>query len=229
MEFDAVNLLIDRYPALSACEEAVTYAVQHLRESFETGHKLLICGNGGSAADALHIVGELMKSFKLPRPIPSIDKQRIAASAGPDGERIANLLQGALPAIALPSETGLMTAYANDVEPEMVFAQQVYGYGCPGDVLLAISTSGNSRNTVLAAKVAGALGLTVIALTGAGGGELGRIADVAIKVPANQVHEIQEYHLPVYHAICLALEEEFFGADASRATSRELPVAASRP
>jgi D-sedoheptulose 7-phosphate isomerase len=217
MRFDAVQTLIGRYPALEPCAGDVAHAVERLGRSFKTGHKLLICGNGGSAADAVHIVGELMKSFKLRRPIPSVDRERLLASAGPDGERIADLLQGALPAVALTSELALMTAYANDVAPDLVFAQQVYGYGRPGDTLLAISTSGNSLNVVLAARVARAFDVTVVALTGAGGGELAEVADVAIKVPADKVHEIQEYHLPVYHAICLAVEEEFFGVHAAAA------------
>jgi D-sedoheptulose 7-phosphate isomerase len=186
-------------------------AAEAMVQSWHDGGKLLVCGNGGSAADGLHIVGEVMKAFALPRPLPIEDRDRIAATAPAEAEYIANHLQGALPAIALPAETGLNTAFANDVSADLIFAQQVYGYGRPGDVLLAISTSGNSRNVVLAAYVAKAFGVTVIALTGEGGGQLMGIADVSIRVPEQEVYKIQELHLPVYHAVCLVAENEFFG------------------
>ena len=173
-----------------------------------------MCGNGGSASDALHIVGELMKSFVLPRRLDEAACQAIKAVSGEDGDLLCQNLQGALPAIALVNETSLTTAYSNDVAPDMIFAQQVFGYGNAGDVLLGISTSGNSRNVVLAAKVARAKGVGVISLTGETGGALRALSDVTVAVPERETYRVQELHLPVYHALCLILEEEFFGTSA---------------
>jgi D-sedoheptulose 7-phosphate isomerase len=181
-----------------------------------SGHKLLICGNGGSAADSLHIVAELMKGFAYPRPIPAAEAAAITAVAGADASYLNSQLQGTLPAIALVSEVALTTAFSNDVAADLIFAQQVYGYGAPGDTLLAISTSGNSRNVVYATQVARAKGLHTIALTGATGGKLATFADITIPVPETEVYKVQELHLPVYHALCLAAEEEFFGQPSQR-------------
>jgi len=197
--------LTDRYPALSACRPDIEAACQLMIDSFRAGGKLLACGNGGSAADAQHIVGELMKSFVLPRHLPEEVYRRL------DDVYLCANLQGALPAISLIGESALTTAYANDCAPDLAFAQQVLGLGRPGDMLLGITTSGNSKNVLYAAKVARAQGMKTIMLTGAGGGQAAQLADVIICVPETETFKVQEYHLPVYHALCLAIEEEFFG------------------
>jgi len=202
--------LYARYPALGVCRGGITAAADAMIRCYRDGHKLLVCGNGGSAADALHIVGELMKAFALPRRLPDDMAARLRASC-PHAEYLIENLQGALPAVSLVSETALETAYSNDVAPDLNFAQQVYGYGVAGEVLFSISTSGNSANVLYAAEVARAKGMPVIALTGAGGGKLKAAADIWIGVPETETYRIQEYHLPVYHALCLALEQEFFG------------------
>jgi D-sedoheptulose 7-phosphate isomerase len=199
--------LLERYRALEACEKDLTAAFDLLAAAFRSGNKLLVCGNGGSAADSEHIVAELMKGFLKRRPISAAHAAQLE---GPGGKEIARRLQGALAAISLPSQMSLITATANDGDFEMVFAQQVYGLGRPGDVLLAISTSGTSRNISNAVIVAKAFGLKSIALTGRSGGDLAPLADVAIKVPSDNVAEIQELHLPVYHWLSTELEAEFF-------------------
>ena len=204
-----LNGLVMRYPALEECRESIAAAVALLEEAFRAGGKLLVCGNGGSASDALHIVGELMKGFVLPRALSEGEKAALRA-AGDDGT-LACHLQGALPAVAIGVETALQTAYANDAEPRLAFAQQVYGLGSVGDVLLAISTSGNSQNCIHAAVAARAKGMKVISLTGMGGGRLAPLSDVCIAVPEKETYKVQEYHLPIYHAMCLALERRFFG------------------
>lgn len=204
---------VKRYPALAPCRQAMEQAVDMLIESFKNGGKLLTCGNGGSAADAMHIVGELMKSFVLERPVPEHEARQMR-EAGADGAYMSQHLQGALPAMSLVGETALETAYANDVAPQLTFAQQVYGLGRKGDVLLGISTSGNSRNILYAAQTASFKGMKVIAMTGEGGGKIGESADCTIAVPSRTTYQIQELHLPIYHSICLALESEFFGNDA---------------
>ena len=195
--------LTTRYPALQECREQIQAAFVILSESYHCGGKLLVCGNGGSAADAEHIVGELMKGFHSQRPLSPEEEEKY-------GE-YASKLQQALPAISLTQHTALNTAFSNDVAPEMVYAQQVYGYGAPGDVFLGISTSGNSANVVHAARVAREKGLKVLSLTGRSGGELLSISDVCIHVPARETYQVQELHLPVYHALCSMLESEFFG------------------
>lgn len=183
-------------------------------EGYRGGGKLIICGNGGSAADAMHIVGEMMKSFMLPRKIADcrpefVDKAQELFPA--DVEYFKANLQGALPTVSLVGETSLLTAFANDVTPNLVFAQQIFGLGRSGDVLLAISTSGNSDNVLFAVEVAKIMGLKVVAMTGRRGGRLRHQSDVAICVPADLSHTIQEFHLPIYHMLCLAAENEFFG------------------
>lgn len=200
-------LLYQKYPPLEAMRENILSACELLYETYCNGNKLLVCGNGGSAADCGHIVGELMKGFEKKRPLPAKEKAQVAALMG---EKYANLLQMALPAIDLTQHHALSTAVANDNAPEMVFAQQVWGYGSPGDVLLCISTSGNAKNVCLAALTATAKKMPVVALTGPDGGELAKIADYAIKVPGESTAQIQEYHLPLYHALCRALETSFF-------------------
>jgi D-sedoheptulose 7-phosphate isomerase len=199
--------LFNRYPTLQSCERDLRAAFDLLAAAYRSGNKLLICGNGGSAADSEHIVAELMKGFLKRRPIPAEDAAKFQSAAG---KKIAEQLQGALPAISLPSHTSLCTALGNDTDFDMIFAQQVYGLGRAGDVLLAISTSGKSPNVCNAVMVARAFGVKSIGLTGKSGGNLASLADIAIKVPADNVAEIQELHLPVYHWLSTELEEEFF-------------------
>ena len=201
--------LLERYPALQTCREDLVSAFDLLVTAYKSGNKLLLCGNGGSAADSEHMVAELMKGFLKRRPIsPEHTTQLEQATA--DGRAIATRLQGTLAAIPLASHVSLTTAISNDIGYDMIFAQQVYGLGRPGDVLLAISTSGNSKNVINAVIVAKAFGLKTLVLTGKSGGSLASLADVAIKVPADNVAEIQELHLPVYHWLSTELEETFF-------------------
>lgn len=204
--------LITRYPLLSSCRTEIVAAIDTLRGVFSTGKKLLVCGNGGSAADSEHVVGELMKGFLKKRPIDEAFRAELERTAPGEGAEIGRRLQGALPALALTSQISLSSAISNDTDASMVFAQQVYGLGQPGDALLGISTSGNSANVINAFIVAETLGLHTIALTGRTGGRLICRADIVIRVPADGVAEIQELHLPVYHALCIALEESFFAS-----------------
>lgn len=205
-----IQLLLQRYPILEPIRESVEEAYTLLEESFAAGGKLLIAGNGGSAADAEHIVGELMKAFVLPRRIDGEFAQKLYQADPEMGEVLANNLQGALPAIALDGHLALSTAYMNDCEPLLCFAQQVNGFGQTGDVFLGISTSGNSQNVLYAATVARARGMKVIGLTGQNESRLSAMADVCVRVPATQTYMIQELHLPVYHTLCLMLEDRFF-------------------
>lgn len=202
--------LLERYPILEPCERELAAAFDLLEAAYRNGNKLLVCGNGGSAADSDHMVGELMKGFLKRRPIPSGHVAQLEAAGGGAGRNIAERLQGTLAALSLPSQMSLVTAIGNDTSYEMIFAQQVYGLGRPGDVLLGISTSGKSANICNAVLVAKAFGLKSIALTGRSGGELAPLADVAIKVPSDDVAEIQELHLPVYHWLSTELEKTFF-------------------
>lgn len=193
--------LLTRYPQLKTCEKDIEMALSLMIDTYKKGGKILICGNGGSAADADHIVGELMKGFLKAR---KVTDERIPLE-------LREKLQGALPAISLCAHNSLMTATINDNDADMIFAQQVYGYANGNDLLIAISTSGNSKNVVNAVKVAKALNVKVVALTGETGGMLKDLADVTIRVPATETYEIQEYHLPIYHYLCAKVEEEFFG------------------
>lgn len=208
-----IDGLTQRYPALRNSAGAVCAAYEVMEKCFAEGYKLLVCGNGGSCADSEHIVGELLKGFKLKRPCPEEFSQKLVQVGGEMGKELSQKLQGALPTIALTCHQALNTAFANDVAEggKLAFAQQVYGYGKQGDALLAISTSGNSQNVLYAAVAARALGMKVIALTGEGGGKLSEMSDVCVKVPASDPYLVQEYHLPVYHCLCLMLEERFFG------------------
>ncbi len=226
---DAVDDLVRRLPSLRPCQQALEQSVEVVTRSLRRGGKLLVCGNGGSASDSEHLVADLMKGFAGQRPIPGRDRVRLREIAGPSGDVISDHLQGALAAIALSSSGALITAVANDVSYEMAFAQQVYGLGRPGDVLLAISTTGNSRSVINAVRVARLQEMGVIALTGRDGGEVAALADIAIRVPADRVFEIQEHHLPVYHALALALERSFFGNPASTSVDDEIPRSVARP
>ena len=208
-----IEELIKRYPALEVCRASLFMAVEKICDGFRGGGKLITCGNGGSAADAMHIVGELMKGFILPRKIEEFNPEFVerAQELFPsDVEFFKANLQGALPAVSLVGETSLITAFSNDVSPNLIFAQQIFGLGRRGDVLLAISTSGNSDNVLFGVEVAKIMGITVVAMTGRRGGRLRHLSDVSICVPADSSHTIQEFHLPIYHMICLAAENEFF-------------------
>ncbi|WP_416196684.1 D-sedoheptulose-7-phosphate isomerase [Selenomonas sp.] len=210
---EKVEELIERYPALAVCREDLRAAVQAICESYAGGHKLLVCGNGGSASDSEHIVGELMKGFLLPRKLGAKEQQAFERACPASAAYLMENLQGTLPAISLVNSVGLGTAFANDQAPDLVFAQQVLGLGAAGDTLIAISTSGSSQNVLYALDVARAKGLRTIALTGAKGGRMAaeHLAETVIRVPAAETFKIQEYHLPVYHMLCIAAEHEFFG------------------
>lgn len=209
-----IDLLIERYPVLEICKEDIISGYELLEECYTNGGKLLIAGNGGSAADAEHIAGELMKRFKTPRPIPNELKERLIKIDPVRGENLSKNLERPLMAIPLVAHEALTTAYINDVDGLGVFAQQLYGFGKKNDVFLGISTSGSSQNVMSATVVARALGIKVLGLTGELGGELNMVSNVCVKVPETETYRIQELHLPVYHCWCLMLEDHFFGADA---------------
>jgi len=204
-----ISALLERRAELIPCRSALEAAFEALKSCFQAGNKLLICGNGGSAADTEHIVGELMKGFRSRRPLPESEVAKLRTLYGSDGEEIARRLQGALPAISLVSQISLATAVTNDVSADMVFAQAVFGYGRPGDALIAISTSGNAANVINAVKVARALDLKTIALTGQGG-TLKGLAEISISAPGGDTARIQEFHMALYHSLCAALEAELF-------------------
>ncbi|MCR5753200.1 MAG: SIS domain-containing protein, partial [Acetatifactor sp.] len=197
--------LTEQYPALWECISEIKAVGNELCHCYDDGKKVLVCGNGGSAADSEHIVGELMKEFYIRRPLKQEEKD-LFKNMGEDGETLAEHLQGALPAITLTGAIALSTAYANDAVPEMVFAQQVWGYGQKGDLLLAISTSGSSTNICYAIETAKAKKLRVVGLTGKTGGRMKELCDACICVPETVTYRIQEYHLPIYHALCRAVE-----------------------
>ena len=204
--------LINRYPALSSVGDSFITSYKVLLSTYEHNGKLLVAGNGGSAADAEHIAGELMKRFRLPRPIDSQLCERLISVDPERGKSLAQNLEQSLMAIPLVAHEALTTAYINDVDGYGVFAQQLLGFGRAGDVLLAISTSGNSENILNAAVVAKAVGISIVALTGADGGKLKDLADVTVRVPETETYNIQDLHLPIYHAWCMMLEEHFFGS-----------------
>ena len=207
---DWIKRLKDVYPELADCEKDIQNAILLLSQCFKTGGKLLVCGNGGSAADSEHIVGELMKGYMSKRPLTETIRQKFLTANDQVGLFLADHLQGALPAISLVSQSSLISAFANDVSADLVFAQQVYGYGRPGDVLLGISTSGNAKNVNYALQTARANGMKTIGLGGPDGGKMKDYSDVIIRVPGESTPAIQERHLPVYHTICAVLEQEFF-------------------
>ena len=213
----STNLLIEnliiRFPKLSNCKQEIEDSILEIVNCYKNNGKLLICGNGGSASDSLHMVGELMKSFVLPRKLENKYVDKIKNIFPQEAEYFISNLQSSLPAIALVSEISLITAYSNDNNSELVFAQQVLGYGNEGDILIAISTSGNSKNVIYASQISKIKGMKVISLTGKFGGKLKNISDININVEENETYIIQEYHLPIYHTLCLGIENEMFGEE----------------
>lgn len=206
-----IDELISRYNNLFVIREDIIKAYEIIKDTYIKKGTLLIGGNGGSAADSEHIVGELMKSFCKHRSLSNDYKERLISIDEKVGEKLSLSLQGALKAIAITGHNALSTAFANDVDPDLIFAQQVYGYGSENDTLLAISTSGNSKNLIYAAVAAKAKKMNVITLTGKDGGKLKKYSDICIIAPENETFKIQELHLPIYHALCLELENYFFG------------------
>ena len=202
--------LVVRNPELGASKKDISKAFELLKNSYGNKGKLLICGNGGSAADSDHIVGELMKRFSIPRAIPEELKTKLENNFGEQGKYMASRLEGSLPAISLNGHNALSSAFANDVDAQLIYAQQVVGYGNKEDVLLGISTSGNAKNVVAAMIVAKAKGMKVLGLVGRDGGEFNKYCDVLINVGGNSTPQIQELHLPVYHVLCQTLEYHFF-------------------
>jgi D-sedoheptulose 7-phosphate isomerase len=195
--------LFEDYPAISTCKSSVENVYKILCDTYKNGGKILVCGNGGSAADSEHIVGELMKGFLCKR---KVNDNRLT-------DELKEKLQGALPAISLTSQTAIMTAFNNDCDPDFAFAQQVYGYGKENDLLIAITTSGNSKNVLKAVEVANCIGVKSLALTGCDGGKIKEMATVTITAPSDETYKIQEYHLPIYHYLCAMVEKEFFGGE----------------
>ena len=208
-----IDTLIERIPRLLGCRQDINDAYVLLKKAYSNNRKLLVCGNGGSASDSEHIVGELMKEFRLKRKVYVNQAEAMKAIDPEMGQILAENLQGALPAICLTGHSALTTAFMNDANADLIFAQQVNGYGKPNDVFLGISTSGNSKNVLYAAITAKSKGLSVIGLTGEAESRLSEIADVCIRVPEIETYKIQELHVPVYHCLCLMLEEYFFGRD----------------
>ena len=206
-----LNQLFVRYPKLENLEKPIRQAAEMMVGTFQNGKKVLVCGNGGSSADAGHIVGELMKSFEKKRTLNLEIQQKLKLQFGERGSLLAKKLQQGLPAISLSEQTSLITAIVNDLGGEFIFAQQVVGYGNPGDVLLALSTSGNAQNVIDALMVAKAKGLKTIGMTGDSGGKLKEFCDVFINVPETRTAYVQELHLPIYHALCMIVEKEIFG------------------
>jgi len=207
---ETINELITRYPSLAQCCEEITKAAECMIKVYRNGGCLYTCGNGGSAADADHIVGELMKGFVKKRPVSEEFREMLKKICPDEGDVLADNLQIGLPAISLHSQSALLTAFVNDVEPSMMYAQTLYAMGKPGDCLIAISTSGNSKNVVNAAKIAKAMGISVITLTGKNPCRLDSFANIAVHVDESETYRIQELHLPVYHWLCARIEEEFF-------------------
>jgi len=208
-----IDLLISRYPVLEEVKHTIIDAYLVMEECYKHDRKLLIAGNGGSAADSEHIAGELMKRFKTQRPVSTQFAEKLKSIDPVRGENLAKNLERGLMAIPLVAHEALSTAYINDVDGLGVFAQQLFGFGRPGDVFLGISTSGNSENVLSATVVARAIGIKVIGLTGADGGELAKVADVCVSAPSEETYMIQELHLPIYHCWCLMLEDKFFGKE----------------
>ncbi len=206
-----MNDIFERYNVLKVCRKDIEQGVRMMCETYKKGGKILVCGNGGSCADSEHIVGELMKSFVLPRNIPQSDAEKLENLLGCDAEVFKENLQQGIPAFSLCSQSGVMTAYNNDVNADMVYAQLLYASARENDLLIGISTSGNSKNVVNAVKVAKAMGIKSLCLTGSKECEIDKFADCVIKVPETETYKIQELHLPVYHCLCLETEKILFG------------------
>jgi D-sedoheptulose 7-phosphate isomerase len=206
-----IEELINRYPQLAGISEKINEAAERLIRCYQNGNKVLICGNGGSSSDSDHIAGELLKGFEQKRPLNDSIKKQLASMSAERGSYLAENLQTGLPAISLSAHSGLVTAVANDTDASLIYAQQVIGFGDPGDVLLGISTSGNAQNVLDAAITARAKGMTVIGMTGETGGKLKPFCDILINVPERRTSFVQELHLPVYHTLCLIVENHFFG------------------
>lgn len=206
-----IEALCSRRKELAGLRPALLNGLRLLVNTVQSGGKILCCGNGGSASDAEHIVGDLMKGFLLPRTLPDREKERLTFLFGTEGSRLGNMLQKGIPAVSLVSGVSLPTTFANDVAAEFVFAQQVWGLGVKGDLVWGISTSGNSANVNHALRAARALGLATLGLTGKSGGAMAALCDVEIRVPADETPFVQELHLPVYHTMCAALEAEIYG------------------
>lgn len=200
--------LLKRYPALEVCGDAIEAAGERMVQTYRRGGKLLVCGNGGSSADSDHIVGELMKGFLSRRPMRETEKERFRRALGADAEELIAKLQRGLPAISLPAQSAVLSAFANDVDADLVYAQLIFGYGNAQDLFLGISTSGNSRNVLAAAKTAKALGLFTLALTGEKESRLSEVCDLTVRVPATETYQVQELHLPVYHYLCAYTEQQ---------------------
>ena len=203
--------LIRRYPQLGNISEKINETAERLIRCYQNGNKLLICGNGGSCSDSDHIAGELLKGFEQKRPLDDSMRNNLITASGKRGQYLAEKLQAGLPAISLSAHAGLITAVANDTDATLIYAQQVMAFGKPGDVLLGISTSGNAQNVLDAAVTARAKGMTVVGMTGETGGKLKGCCDILINVPERRTAFVQELHLPVYHTICLIIENHFFG------------------
>ena len=203
--------LLSRYPKLDYLQDAISKSTELIIDSFKNGGKVLICGNGGSCSDADHIVGEFMKSFEGKRSLNSEFQQKLAELSPERGKMLAEKLQQGLPAISLTVHQSLITAIANDIHGDLIYAQQVVGWGNPGDILIGLSTSGNSKNVIDAMIVAKAKGLTTIGMTGETGGKMKEWCDILINVPETRTAYVQELHLPVYHSICMMVEKEIFG------------------
>lgn len=210
---ESTKMILDeltlKYPQLQSCKNDIQRAYVMLKSCFEKGGSIFVCGNGGSSSDCEHIVGELLKSFKKHRPICQTINEKLLAF-GEDGEYLSHKLEGALPAYSLVSQTGIITAFANDKAWDVTYAQELYGLGKSGDCLISLSTSGNSKNCVYATIVAKTKNINTLSLTGIGGGKLKDYSDVTISVPETETYKVQELHLPVYHCLCAMLEEEFF-------------------
>lgn len=205
-----LNELLSRYPKLVSCKEELENAVKTIIDAYEKGGKLLLCGNGGSCADCDHIVGELMKGFLKIRPLSDEKKAEMKQNCSLIDDEVLSKLQGGLPAISLPSVNALNSAFCNDVDPELMYAQHLMSLANENDILIAISTSGNSKNVFGAVKVAKALGIKVIGLTGKSGGKIKGIADICICADETETFKIQELHMPIYHYLCAKVEEHFF-------------------
>ena len=210
MNREILNTLVTRYPALAPLQESVWELAAEMCNAYRCGGKVMTAGNGGSASDAEHIVGELMKGFCRRRPLDGDSRAALVAADPVRGARLGEVLQQGLPAIALTNHPALSTAFSNDCDPNAVFAQQVWGYGNAGDVLIVMSTSGNAENLLMATAAAHAKGIKVALLTGEHGGKLAEVCDIVLRAPAKETYQVQEYHLPIYHALCLLVEDEFF-------------------